>query len=312
MIENKLFESAKAQDEKEFKRLLKTEDLNALMTGYEFTPEQSKTLLDYVILPDSEAQMTVLGALILENQKEEKYTPYIQEMLANPKLDLERPIFKVNGEPVYALRFLLAADTTKDFVNLKALLKRQDFDVNREASAILRPQCSPVKAVMVMAHPKMDVNLKSKYMFSGEGKEEGSLGYVGEAECPIWMAAGVETAYRLLDSIMEHKPHPDGDYRVLGPVAFEKFQCLMAKKPADGRLIGCRFKYNEGILSDEEVTFGFKPFLKTAVKTYARKLNAEDKVADVCHYVESLTDKFRKDGIRLYNEERFKKTPEHD
>ena len=89
MGKNALIESAKAQDMETFRKLLKTEDINAYIAGYDTTREQTAALLPYGVIVHSDARIKPLGVLVLENQKDEKYTPFIQELLAQEKLDLD-------------------------------------------------------------------------------------------------------------------------------------------------------------------------------------------------------------------------------
>ena len=290
MGKNALIESAKAQDMETFRKLLKTEDINAYIAGYDTTREQTAALLPYGVIVHSDARIKPLGVLVLENQKDEKYTPFIQELLAQEKLDLDTPICK-SDETMYPLRFMLAADTTKGFVNLKALLKRQDWDVNRDLPDILRSACSPLKAVAVMEHPKADVNQKNTYLFWGRDCQI----FVGKAECPIWMAAGIETALKLCEC---NAAEPDAaslkEANQEGSIALKKFLDLSSKAPADGSLIGTRF--GEGN-SEGKAYFGFKHLLNAVVGSYAEKLGQKEIAPDVCKYILSVHQSARKFGI---------------
>ncbi|MBP5161238.1 MAG: hypothetical protein ILP11_04265 [Alphaproteobacteria bacterium] len=251
-----------AKDMDLFLNFLRQDDPNAYLHHYQFTVEQKNQLVKHDILPDSENKMTSLAFLVLENEKENgKYTADILDLLKRKELFFEQPIYKTPDQNVYALKFMLAVNTSKDVWN--AFIARKDVNVNVDGQEIFRPYCDILQTYDILNHPRMNVNAKSDYVLY----DPDNRSYVADLQdCPLWMIAG---ARKTLATCDEFKGCSLAKFEEL-LVEEKKFSLFMAQKPADSTLIGCRVK--SGMF--EQTCFGFADLSQTLTKVYTHKFGS--------------------------------------
>lgn len=249
-----------AKDVELFLDVLKQGNPNAYLKNYEFTWQQKNALSEHNILPDSSNQMTSLAYLVLENEKAHgKYTADIIELLKNKALSFEQPVYKTPVESVYALKFILAVNTSKDV--WRAFIARKDVNVNVDAQEVFRPYCDLIQTYDILNHPRMNVDAKSDYMLY----DPDNRSFIAELHnCPLWMIAG---ARKTLAACDEFKGCSLDKFEEL-LIEEKKFALFMNQKPADSRLIGCSVK--SGLF--EKNCFGFADLSKTVAKIYTQKL----------------------------------------
>ena len=277
---------------KDMDLFLRQDDPNAYLTNYQFSLAQKNALSKNNIIADAANKMTSLAFLVLENEKADgKYTADILDLLKRKELSFEQPVYKTPNEDVYALKFMLAVNTSKDVWN--AFIARKDVNVNIDAKEVFQPHCDLIKTYDILNHPRMNVNAKSNYLLF----DPKNRSFVAELkDCPVWMIAGARTTLATCDEfglcsleefdklLMEEK----------------KFALFMSKKPADSRLIGCSVK--SGMF--EKTCFGFADLSQTVAKIYTQKLDNKRIEKRVYAEMTVLTRNLRKNAINADRESR--------